>query len=99
MDSAARRRSVSVTIAGQRLTLVTDGDEAVVHALAAEVETRVLDIRRRTRAVDTQAVALLVALQMAEELHIERQRGAALKQRLREKGRALLAWLDARAGG
>lgn len=92
------KRSVTVNVAGQRLVLRTDADEATVHALAAQVGDRMRAAQGQGRAVDTQQVALLVALQLAEELHRERAAIGELKRRIRDKGRALLAQLAREAG-
>ena len=56
-------------------------------------------MQRQTRAADTQAVAILTALRIAEELFGEREATAALKRRIREQGETLLAAFLAREAG
>jgi cell division protein ZapA len=92
------KRSVTVNVAGQRLVLRSDVDEATVQELADEVGQRMRTVQAHGRAVDTQQVALLVALQLAEELQRERAATAELKRRVRDKSRALLAQLAREAG-
>jgi cell division protein ZapA (FtsZ GTPase activity inhibitor) len=92
------KRSVTVQIAGQKYTLRSDAEEEEVRALAAFVDGLCKDVQRQTRAADTQAVAILAALRIAEELFGERQAAATLKRRIREQGETLLDLL-AREGG
>ena len=91
------KRQVAVQIAGQRYVLRSDADEDAVRALANFVDARIRDIQRQTRTADTQALATLAALQIAEELFGERQAQAALKKKIREKSQALLQYLEREA--
>ena len=91
------KRSVTVQIAGQRYVLKSDADEDSVKQLATYVDGRIRDIQRQTRTADTQALATLAALQIAEELFGERQAQAALKKKIRDKGQALLQFLEREA--
>ena len=91
------KRQVTVHIAGQKFVLRTDTDEDAVKQLASYVEGRIRDIQRQTRTADTQAVATLAALQIAEELFGEREAQAALKKKIRDKGQALLQFLEREA--
>jgi cell division protein ZapA len=91
------KRQVAVQIAGQRYVLRTDAEEDQVRQLASYVDGRIRDIQRQTRTPDTQAVATLAALQIAEELFGERQAQAALRKKIREKGQALLQYLEREA--
>jgi cell division protein ZapA len=91
------KRQVAVQIAGQRYVLRTDADEDQVRQLASYVDARIRDIQRQTRTPDTQALATLAALQIAEELFGERQAQAALRKKIRDKGQALLQFLEREA--
>ena len=91
------KRSVTVQVAGQRYTLKTDDDDRLVKALAAHVDAKFREIQRASRSPDTQAVAILTALQVAEELFQVRQEAAEMKKRVRDKTRTLLDYL-AKAG-
>jgi cell division protein ZapA (FtsZ GTPase activity inhibitor) len=92
------KRPVTVQIAGHKYTLRSDAEEEAVRALAAFVDGRCRDVQRQTRAADTQAVAILTALRIAEELFDERAAMAALKRRIREQGETLLELLAREAG-
>ncbi len=91
------KRSLSVDIAGQRYALRSDGDDAFVRKIAAEVDARVREIQAGGRGVDTQQVAILAALQFAEALERERQAHALLKAKVKERGEALLKLIERQA--
>ena len=87
------KRSVTVQVAGQRYTLKTDQDDRLVKSLTAYVDSKFRDIQKASRSPDTQAVAILTALQLAEELFQTRQQAADLKKDVGEKARTLLDYL------
>lgn len=87
------KRSVVVQVAGQRYTLKTDDDDKLVKSLAAYVDGKFREVQRATRSPDTQAVAILTALQVAEELFQTREESVELKKRVREKARTMLDYL------
>jgi cell division protein ZapA len=87
------KRSVVVQVAGQRYTLKTDDDDRLVRQVASYVDTKFRDLQKTSRSPDTQAVAILTALQVAEELFQTRDRAADLRKRVRDKTRTLLDYL------
>jgi len=93
IESVLVKRSVTVQIAGQRYSLKTDDDDRLVRAIATYVDGKFREIQRVTRNPDTQAVAILTALQAAEDLFRAREETAALKGRVRDKTRSLLDYL------
>jgi cell division protein ZapA len=95
------KRSVVVTIAGQRYTIKSDAEESYVQALAEVVDARVRDVQRGAKAAPAHAVAVLAALQLADELHRsrdelarERDRRTQLRRHVRETSRHIRAMLD-----
>lgn len=84
------KRSVTVQIAGVKYALKTDEDERWVRAVAAFVDGKIREAQKHTRTPDTQAVAVLTALQIAEELFTERRQAGELKRKIREKSQSLL---------
>ena len=84
------KQSVTVQIAGARYALKTDEDERWVKSVAALVDERFREIQKKARTPDTQAVAVLTALQIAEELFRERRDTSELRKRIREKSQSLL---------
>ena len=77
------KHSVTVQIAGVRYALKTDEDDRWVKAVAALVDERFRDVQKKTRTPDTQAVAMLTALQIAEELFRERRDTGELRKKIR----------------
>jgi len=89
IESVFVKRSVTVQIAGQKYSLRTDDDDRLVRAIATYVDGKFREIQKVTRNPDTQAVAILTALQAAEDLFRAREETAALKGRVRDKTRSL----------
>ena len=58
--------------------------------MAAFVDGKIREVQKHTRTVDTQAVAVLTALQIAEELFNERRESGELRKKIREKSQSLL---------
>ena len=85
---------VTVSIGGHRYTLRSDEDERVVREMAAHVDKHLRDLQKQTRAADTQSLAVLTALQITEELWKSRRVHAELKKRVRDKGKALLQFIE-----
>ena len=84
------KRSVTVHIAGVRYALKTDEDDRWVKAVAAFVDGKIRDTQKHARTPDTQSVAVLTALQIAEELFNERRQSGELRKKIREKSQSLL---------
>ena len=84
------KRSVTVQIAGVKYALKTEEDDRYVKQMAAFVDGKMRDVQKHTRTVDTQAVAVLTALQIAEELFNERRQSGDLRKKIREKSQSLL---------
>lgn len=89
------KRKVDVVLLGHRFTVRTEKDEAFVHSLAAQVARRVEDVRRAMRSATPHEQALLVALQLIEELTEERERAAATRADVRRHTDAMIAKLSA----
>ena len=92
------KRSVVVHIAGQRYVVRSDADEQYVQTLAGYVNDRILEVQRTSRPVSGQSLAVLAALNIAGDYFREKQQRRELRQRVREKSRALLAYLDKEVG-
>jgi cell division protein ZapA len=86
----AMKRSVTVQIAGARYALKTEEDDRWVKQVAAFVDGKMREVQKSTRTVDTQAVAVLTALQIAEELFTERREADDLRKKIRDKSQSLL---------
>jgi cell division protein ZapA (FtsZ GTPase activity inhibitor) len=75
-------------ILGQRYTLRSDADERYVETLAEMIDGRMRELQRSTKnAAQTtpQSLAVLVALQLADELEREKFRRRELRRRVRDQ--------------
>jgi cell division protein ZapA len=91
------KRSVSVQIAGVKYSLKTDEDERWVKSIAAFVDGKIREAQKHGRTVDTQSVAVLTAMQIAEELFSERRATRELRKSIRERSQSLLDYLEREA--
>lgn len=91
------KRSIAVTIAGQSYTIKSDAEESYVQSLAALVDDKMREVQRSARWVSPHAVAVLAALQIADELRREQSGRAELRRKIREKSRTLLQYLEREA--
>lgn len=85
------KQSVSVEIAGQVLSIRSDEGPEYVQELADYVDAHLREIGGGRRSYSLQRVALLVAMQIADELFREKD----LRQRFRAKVEARLESLEA----
>ena len=75
----------TVEIFGQRLGLRADGDEARIHEIARFVDGRMREVADRSSSVDTVKIAVLTALNIADELFQERETDQDSRQKRLEK--------------
>jgi cell division protein ZapA len=87
-------RSVKVTVAGQKLAIRTTAKPKYVKELASYVTGKVDEIRKTGRIQSTQQLALLAAMNIADELVQLRESEAALKRQVHEKTQKILEYLE-----
>jgi cell division protein ZapA len=85
------KQSVNVEIAGQTLSIRSDEGPEYVQELADYVDAHLRELSGTRRSFSLQRVALLVAMQIADELFREKD----LRQRYRARVEARLAGLEA----
>ena len=88
------KRPVVVHVGGQRYVVRSDADETYIRTLAGHVDKRLKEVQRSSKPVASQSLAVLAALNIADELFQERQKRGDLKQRVKDKSRAVIAYLD-----
>jgi len=88
------KRSVTVEVGGQKFTIRTDADAEYVRSLAAFVTEKIVEVKSSTRTFSTHALAILAALNIADELFSSRQNQAELRRRVREKAERIGELLD-----
>jgi len=88
------RKTVRVTIFNQAYSLAAAGDPAEVEALAHSIDELMTDIARRTGNADSNRIAVLACLHLADRLRSIELELAALKERVDEKTRHFSLLLD-----
>jgi cell division protein ZapA (FtsZ GTPase activity inhibitor) len=90
------KRRVDVQIMGFSLPVRTERDDAWVHGLSSQVNRRLDELRRSSPKANPQQLAVLLALTLAEELQIERERSVGVRaEAAAVAGRALASVNDA----
>ncbi len=90
----SERKPVRVTILNQTYTLAASGEPGEVEALAHSVDDLMNSIARRSRNTDSQGVAVLACLHIADQLRSTEKELARLRERVGEKARDLGVLLD-----
>ncbi|MBN2565896.1 MAG: cell division protein ZapA [Candidatus Eisenbacteria bacterium] len=88
------KRSVVVHVGGQRYVVRSDADETYIRTLAGYLDDRIKEVSKRSKPVTSQSLAVLAALNIADELFQERRKRVELRQRVKDKSRAMIAYLD-----
>jgi cell division protein ZapA len=84
-----------VEIFGQRLGLRSDGDETRLQELARFVDGRMREVADLTSNVDTVKIAVLTALNIADELYDERELDQDVRlNKLEQRAQCLVTRLD-----
>jgi cell division protein ZapA len=85
----------TVEIFGQKLGLRADGDAARLQEIARFVDSRMREVADRSSSVDTVKIAVLTALNIADELFQERETDQDVRQkRLEKQAERLVERLD-----
>jgi cell division protein ZapA len=75
----------TVEVFGQRLGLRADGDADRLQEIARFVDSRMREVADRSSSVDTVKIAVLTALNIADELFQERETDQDVRQKRLEK--------------
>ena len=83
-----------VEIYGQIYSLKGEGNQKYVQELAAYVDRKMREIAEHTTTVDSLKLAVLAAVNIADELHSTREQMAQQEQHLMQRADEFLATLD-----
>lgn len=89
------KRKVEVTLLGQRFTVRSDREESYLHQVAHFVNRKFDDLQRQTRTATSHQLALLVAMNLADEMFRSEERHAQVRNDLRNRTERVLASVDA----
>jgi cell division protein ZapA (FtsZ GTPase activity inhibitor) len=76
------KRAVEVEIMGERLTLRTDSEESYVRSVAGYVDKKMQEIQKNTRPSAKSSIAMLAALNIADEYQKLKDHCDTVSQRL-----------------
>lgn len=76
------KRAVEVEIMGERLTLRTDADESYVRNVAGYVDKKMQEVQKNTRPSAKASIAMLTALNIADEYQRLKDHYETISQRL-----------------
>jgi len=82
-------KGVNVEIMGQNLVVASDSGDDWVKSVAEAVDEKIRDIRAGTKAVSSVHVAILAALNFADELERLRREHEALVERIEAMNKRL----------
>lgn len=85
---------MSIDLFGHQLTVRSDNDPQTVREIVAFVNQRLESIQGSSRRAPTDKIALLCALNIAEELFAERDKREKLKTRVTNDSERLLGVVD-----
>jgi cell division protein ZapA len=89
------KKGVSVQIMGQTLTVASEAGDEWVKSVAEAVDGKIRDIRAGTQAASSVNLAILAALNFADELERLRREHRELVDRIAEMNKRLSVAIDA----
>jgi cell division protein ZapA len=92
------KRSLAVTVFGQKISLKSDADESYVQQLVECVDGRMRELSNRSQKAGLQEVAMLAALQLADDLFREQRRRVDLRRKVRAQAQRLMEQLGGPTG-
>lgn len=94
MRTDQTRESVEVTILGQKYTIKGDAPEEYIKSLAAFIDGKMKDVCGAIPSITPLKAAILVSLNIADELHKLREAQDSATRTIEEKADALTGLFD-----
>ncbi len=99
MDKTGKERLVEIKVFGQTYTVKTDAEEEHIQRVARYVNEKMDEVTRNTKSVSSLSVAILTALNIADDLIREREKRIALLQEVEKKSKDLTEKINRNIGG
>jgi cell division protein ZapA len=93
-----RERLVEIKVFGQTYTVKTDAEEDYIQEVAKYVNEKMEEILKKTKSVSTLNVAILTALNIADDLLREKEKRTALLREVGAKSKDLVEKIDTKIG-
>jgi cell division protein ZapA len=92
-------RVVEIKVFGQTFSVKTDAEEDHLQAVAQDVNEKMEEVLKKTRSVSTLNVAILTALNIADDLLKEKEQRKALVKEVEVKSKDLVDKINMRMVG
>jgi cell division protein ZapA len=97
-EGMGRERLVEIKVFGQTYTVKTDAEEDYIQEVAKYVNEKIEEVLRKTKSVSTLNVAILTALNIADDLLREKEKRTALLREVEAKSKDLVEKIDIKIG-
>ncbi len=94
-----KERTVDIKVFGQTYTVKTDAEEGHIQEVARYVNEKMEEVLKKTRSVSTLNVAILTALNLADDLLREKEKRNALLQEVETKSKELVEKIEIKLSG
>jgi cell division protein ZapA len=94
-----KERLLEIRVFGQTYTVKTDAEEDYIQEVAKYVNEKMEEVLKKTKSVSTLNVAILTALNIADDLLKEKERRVALLREVETKSKDLAEKIDVKIGG
>jgi cell division protein ZapA len=94
-----KERLVEIKVFGQTYTVKSEAEENHIQAVAQFVNEKMDEVLKKTRSVSTLNVAILTALNIADDLLQERRERMALIREVETKSKDLAEKIEIKMGG
>jgi cell division protein ZapA len=94
-----KERLVEIKVFGQTYTVKTDAEEDHIQEVARYVNEKIDEVLKKTRSVSTLNVAILTALNIADDLLKEKEKRMVLLREIEKKSEDLAEKINLRLGG
>jgi len=93
-----KERLVEIKVFGQTYTVKTDAEEDYIREVAHYVNEKMEEVLRKTKSVSTLNVAILTALNIADDLLREKEKRIGLLREIEAKSKDLVEKIDLKIG-
>jgi cell division protein ZapA len=97
-EGMGRERLVEIKVFGQTYTVKTDAEEDYIQEVAKYVNEKMEEVLKKTKSVSTVNVAILTALNIADDLLREKEKRTALLREVESKSKDLVEKIDIKIG-
>ena len=94
-----RERLIEIKVFGQTYTVKTDAEEEHVKEIARYVNEKMDEVLKKTKSVSSLNIAILTALNIADDLLKEREKRIDLLREIEIRSKDLAEKIDTKIGG